>query len=106
MANNDDFDDMEGMEDLEDSYNVITIKDENGEEVECMIIDSVESDGSNYLLIIESDDVDEDEPEAMILKEVSEENDEVFYEPVLDDDEYNKIVALFSDSNSDYDFEI
>lgn len=103
--NNDDFEDFDDMEDFDDSYEVITIIDENGDEIECFVIDTVEHNGANYLLIIDSEDAEDDEPEAMVLKEVSTTDDDVIYEPVENDDEYSKIISLFAESSSDYDIE-
>lgn len=103
--NDDDFDEFEDMEELEDSYEIITVEDENGDEVECIVIDTVEYKGSNYLLIIDSDDAEESEPDAMLLKEISSTDDDVIYEPVEEDDEYDAIINLFAENSSDYDIE-
>ncbi|MCL2874309.1 MAG: DUF1292 domain-containing protein [Defluviitaleaceae bacterium] len=97
-----DFDEFEN-DDFEDE--IIIAEDENGNEKKFIVIDACEVDGANYILVIDIEDDEEDEPEADILKEMSSENDEVFYGIIEDDEEFEKVAALFS-SSDEYDIEM
>ncbi len=90
---------MEEFDDVE----VITLLGENGEESDFAVIDALRLEDINYLLIVNVEEDDEaDEMEACILKEVEEENAEVIYELVEDDEEFEKLIKLFQE-NDDFD---
>ena len=90
----------------DDDFATISMIDESGEEVEFLVVSSVESDGINYLLVMESDLIDEDEAEAIILKEVTGDGEEAFFAVVEDEAEFMKAAGLFKNSNDDYDIEV
>ncbi|MCL2592967.1 MAG: DUF1292 domain-containing protein [Defluviitaleaceae bacterium] len=92
---------------LESDIKTITVLDEDGNEFECQIIDTAELNGTNYLLVIENEFADDDECEAVIIKEVSADNEESIFQIVEDDDEFNKIAKLFEEKNVDeYEIEL
>ena len=92
------------VEDLE--FEVVTMTDENGQEVEFSIIDNVASGGERYLLVVETELMDDDETDAVILKEVSINTDDVTYELVEDDAEFDRVADLFAQKGEDYEVEI
>ena len=92
-------------EDGEDSA-IITMIDENGEDQEFIVIASVRNNDSNYILVADKELEDNDEAEAVILKEVSAEDGDHVYEIIEDDTEFEKVAALFQNSNEDYDMEV
>lgn len=98
------FDDeiMDGSED----YETLMLTDEDGEETEFVIIDSVESKGESYILVLESELMEDDDAEAMILKKTKEEGEEVSYELIEDDAEFDMVADLFAEKSEDYDVEI
>lgn len=100
-----DFENFEDFEDGDLEEEIISATDENGNEKQFIVIDACEMDGANYILVIDVEDSDQDEPEADILKEMSLENDEVYYAVVEDDEEFEKIAALFGESD-EYDIEL
>ena len=101
-----DFDDK-NFDDLSDAYTTITMTDETGGDIEFVIISSVESEGINYLLVMEALEFEMDtEMEAVILKEVLNEDDSAVFAVVEDDDEFVKAAALFKNSNDDYELEL
>ncbi len=103
----DDFDLNEfGEEDFCEEHPTIVMYEDDGTETEFCVISSVENEGINYLLVIESSLIDDDEAEAVILKEVMGEGDEAFFEIVEDDEEFEKCVAIFKNCNDDYDIEV
>ncbi len=95
------FDEVEEME-----FEVVTMTDENGQEVEFSIIDNVASGGERYLLVVETELMDDDETDAVILKEVSINTDDVTYELVEDDAEFDRVADLFAQKGEDYEVEI
>lgn len=58
--------------------------------------------GENYLLVTDSED---DEADAYILREVSENTEESFYEMLEDDDKINAISKVFAELLDDVEFE-
>ena len=102
-----DHDDHDDMEDeiLDEEFDTVTMTDEDGLDVEFVIIDKGSLDGVNYLLVVESAYMDDDEPEAIILKEVGDEEDSLTYELVEDGEEFDKVADLFEESGEDYDLE-
>lgn len=95
------YDEVEEME-----FEVVTMTDENGEEVEFSIIDNVACGGERYLLVVETELMDDDETDAVILKEVSINTDDVTYELVEDDAEFDRVADLFAQKGEDYTVEI
>lgn len=95
------FDEVEELE-----FEVVTMTDENGQEVEFSIIDNVASGGERYLLVVETELMDDDETDAVILKEVSINTDDVTYELVEDEAEFDRVADLFAQKGEDYTVEI
>ena len=99
------------MADIYDEVNemeleTVTMTDENGEEIEFSIIDNVACGGERYLLVVETELMDDDETDAIILKEVSINTDDVTYELVEDDAEFDRVADLFAQKGEDYTVEI
>ena len=95
------FEEVEEME-----FEIVTMTDENGQDVEFSIIDNVACGGERYLLVVETELMDDDETDAVILKEVSINADDVTYELVEDDAEFDRVADLFSQKAEDYSVEI
>lgn len=92
------------MSDEKDDLESIVMTDEDGNDVEFMIIDQILFDGNRYILVVEKENADEDEPEATILKELENTEDDITYVRV--EEEFDEVVELFSRNNKDYDLEI
>ncbi len=73
-----------------DEENIIEITDEEGNIVKCELFDIVEFEGKQYALLLEADSDDEDEPEVVLMR-YTEDGDDVFFETIDDDDEFNKV---------------
>ena len=92
-----------------DEDNLITLTDENGEEVEFEIITDYEKDGNRYFAMVppESDNDDSDIVEYVILKlAVDEETGEEYFVSIDDDDELDDVADYFDDlfsAETDYD---
>lgn len=92
--------------DQEETYEVVAMTDDEGNETEFFVIDGIDVEKSRYLLLVRTEDFDKDEPEAFIFKEISVSEDECTYEPVEDDNEYNKVMLLLQDEDSEYEMKI
>lgn len=94
---------MDEFDDLEEGYITITMKDDEGNDIEFEIIDSLEHNGNKYMLVVESDD-DSEEPEAFIFKETRIDGKESIFEEVENDIEFDEVSDLFQ--SDDYDIEV
>ena len=76
---------------------LITFITDDGEEVCFEVIEQTRLNGMDYLLVADSE-ADEDEAEALILKDVSAADDaEAVYEIVEDDEEFSLIASIFEE---------
>ena len=79
----------------------IIITAEDGEKIELFVIEQTKLEGSNYLLVTESED---EEAEAYILKDISTENDaDAVYEFVDDENVLDALAKVFSELIEDTD---
>ncbi|HAF26854.1 MAG TPA: DUF1292 domain-containing protein [Lachnospiraceae bacterium] len=80
----------------------IEITTDEGEVISLYVLEQTRLGGINYLLVTEEEDGDAD---AMILKEVSgEEDEEGIYEIVSDDNELSAVSTVFEDLLDDIKF--
>ena len=94
----------EFFEDLEDdTYETISMISEDGTIIECCVIDGVLIDNCQYLLVVDSEEFDKNEPEAFLIKQLKDEGEEVIYAPVEDEAEYNKALILLQENETDYE---
>ena len=89
--------------DQEETYEVVAMTDDEGNETEFFVIDGIDVGKQRYLLLVKTEDFDKDEPEAFIFKEINVSENECTYEPVEDDNEYKKILLLLQDEDSEYE---
>ena len=87
----------------DETYELVTMTEDDGTETDFFVVDGIDYKDTKYLLLVKAEDFDKDEPEAFIFKEVEDVNNECIYEPVTDDEEYNKILVLLQDENADYE---
>ncbi len=81
---------------------VVNFTTDNGEEIPFFVVEETKIAGENYLLVTDSED---DEADAYILKEVSENTEESFYEMLEDDEKINAISKVFAELLDDVEFE-
>lgn len=83
----------------------IVFETDEGQE-EFFVLDETRIRGINYILVTNSDDVEAEEIEVLILKDISEETDpESVYEVVEDEEELQLVAELFEESMGDVDIE-
>ena len=97
-------------EEIMEGADIITLVDDDGQEHEFEIIDSVEQpDGNEYVALVPifGDEEDaEDSGELIILKVVEEEGGEEVLEAIENDEEFDRIGAVFKERLKDaFDFE-
>ena len=81
-------------EELDD---VLILVDEEDQEHPFQMIDMVEVDGSQYAVLVPLEE-GSDEDEAIILKIVLDENGEDVLYDIEDDEEWEKVVDIWNDS--------
>ena len=81
---------------------VVNFTTDDGEEIPFFVVEETKIAGENYLLVTDSED---DEADAYILREVSENTEESFYEMLEDDEKINAISKVFAELLDDVEFE-
>lgn len=71
------------------------IDEETGEEILFEVIDELTMDEIKYILVVDEDDI------STILKQISEDDEEVEYALVEDEQEFNKVATEFMAANDD-----
>ena len=86
-------------------FEKLVFTDENGDETEFFVLEQTRVNGINYLLVSDTED-DEEEAEALIIKDMSRDTDtEAVYEIVDDDDELEVLTKIFNELLDDIDVE-
>lgn len=84
--------------------NIVSVIDEDGVEHTFEELDRVELDGEEYIALLPQYDSEEEildsDGELIILKSVFE-GDELYLEPIEDDELFNKLGRMFEDRLSD-----
>ncbi|MBQ2900045.1 MAG: DUF1292 domain-containing protein [Oscillospiraceae bacterium] len=89
------------MEDKE--IELLTLTDEEGNEHELVIVDSLVVNGTEYLALVPAQ---ESEDDGLYIYKVIREGEEEFIEPIEDDKEFEEISEAFEDRLSEiYDSE-
>lgn len=78
----------------------ITFTPEGDEPVDFYVLEQTTLGGINYILVT---DTQEDDGEALILKEVSDADEDVIYEIVEEETELNAVADVFSNLLEDVD---
>ena len=94
--------DMDNLDEIE--VETIVMTDDEGNEIEYIIIDEFEHEGSTLLVMIDAEEVENDEVEAVIFRQVGTEEDNLIYEE-LEEAEYDALEPILKDRLADFDFE-
>ena len=88
---------------MERNQDIINFTTEDGDEVKFHVIEETRINGTDYLLVL--DDIEDEEQEALILKDVSAEGEaEAIYEIVEDEKELKAVADLFGEILEDTEF--
>lgn len=77
---------------------------EEGEQIPFYIIEQTTLAGNSYLLVTDSED--EEEADAYILREMTDDDNQIIYELVDDDQELSAISKVFEELLDDIDIEL
>lgn len=72
-----------------DEENIIELTDDDGTVIKCELCDVVEFEDKQYALLVEMD-TGEEEPEVVLMR-YTEEGEDVFFETIDSEDEFNKV---------------
>ena len=79
---------------MEEKDNVLTLTDEEGNEVDFVIVNAVEYEEKTYVMLIEADKLEDDEAEALMLR-VDDDGEEDILVTVDDEEEFEAVSAAF-----------
>ena len=85
---------------MKEKDNTILCLDEDGNEIQLLVLEQTTLAGINYLLVADSM---EDDGIVLIMKEISLEDDYVSYEVVDDDEELKIIYSIFNELVDDFE---
>ena len=90
-------------ENMEELDNIITLNNENGEEVNFEFLDLVELDNEQYVVLLPVSEDENDEGEVVILKleDTDEDAEEESYVSVDDEEVLMKVFNIFKDKFKD-----
>lgn len=88
---------------MEEKTEYIEFETEDGEKIPFYIVEETMINGRNYLLVTDSE---EDEAEAYIMREVTDEENQTVYEMVEEDTELEAVSKIFSELLDDVEFEL
>ena len=92
----------------EELDNIVTLNDEDGNEVKFEFLDLVELDEEEYVVLLPvSEEGEEDEGEVVILKveDTDDDSEEESYVSVEDEDVLNRVFEIFKEKfKDDFDF--
>ena len=83
----------------EEESNILSLTDENGQEVEFEYLDSVEYEGKEYLVLMPADDVDSGEIVILEVEPVDAETEN--YLSVSDEDILTAVYEIFKERYKD-----
>lgn len=73
-----------------DEENIIEVTDEDGEVIKCELYDIFEFEGKQYAILLEAEKEEDDDPEVVLMRYI-EEGEDVFFETIDDDEEFEKV---------------
>lgn len=91
---------------IEEENDIIEITDEDGNVINCRLYDIVEVDGKQYAVMSENteEEVEEDEIEFVLMRLIENgDSDEVFFETIDNDEEFEKVQAYIESLADDED---
>ena len=82
-----------------ESYNSVTLTDENGRDIEFELVDAIEHGGRKYCVLFpaEMPAGERGNSEPLILEYIADENGD-YLEELADEDEYDEIYGIYLDA--------
>ncbi|MEG0898829.1 MAG: DUF1292 domain-containing protein [Oscillospiraceae bacterium] len=97
------------MSDMDYGMDILTLVDESGVEHEFEVANTMEENGKRYMALVPvfdgSEELLEDDGELVVLQVVEEGEEGEYLEAIEDEDEFNRISAIFMKNlEEEYDF--
>ncbi len=89
---------------MEDKQEKIVFTTQDNEKIEFYVLEQTMINGVNYILV--ADSIEDEEANALILKESANEAEEILYDVVEDDNELQAISKVFIEMLDDTDIEL
>lgn len=89
---------------MEDKQEKIVFTTQDNEKIEFYVLEQTMINGVNYILV--ADTIEDEEANALILKETANEADEIIYDVVEDDNELQAISKVFIEMLDDTEIEL
>lgn len=88
----------------EQEQNFVEIVDEEGNVTKCEVYDVIDFEEKTYAMLLPIEDEDSDEPELIVLEYI-EEGDEVYFQNIEDEDEFNRVCEYIESLEDEVDDE-
>ncbi len=85
---------------------IITLTDEDGREINFVVVDGVEYNGKDYLALVEEEHFEDDECEFTILRVDETEGDDCTLSSIENEDEFNAVLRLLEEKLDEEEFMI
>lgn len=83
---------------------VLTLTDEDGKEINFVVVDGVEYQGKDYLALVEEEHFEDDECEFIILRVDETEGDDCTLSTIESEEEFNEVLRRFEEKLDDEEF--
>lgn len=94
--------DVNNIPDAEEIDNIVVLNDEDGNEVEFEFLDLIQYDGEDYVVLLPTEDEEEEAGEVVILKlEDTEDEEQESYVSVEDEETLNAVFEMFKEKFKD-----
>ena len=98
---NNENDNIEEMNGGDENDNIITLNDENGEEVQFEFLDLIEYEGEEYVVLLPVEESEEADEVVILKLEDTDSEEEESYVSVDDEETLNKVFEIFKDKFKD-----
>ena len=89
----------------EELDNIVTLKDEDGNDVKFEFLDLIEYEGEEYVILLPTEEVEDSEPDEVVILQIEKAaenpNDEETYISVEDENVLNAVFEIFKDKFKD-----
>ena len=92
-------------ENNEELDNIVTLKDEDGNDVKFEFLDLIDYEGEEYVVLLPAEETEDSEPDEVVIlkleKDADENGDEETYVSVDDEDVLNAVFEIFKEKFKD-----
>lgn len=88
----------------EEEQNYVEIVDEDGNVTKCEVYDVIDFENKTYAMLLPVEEEDSEEPELIVLEYI-EEGDEVYFQNIDDEDEFNRVCEYIESLDDEFEEE-